>query len=49
LGVGTRRIYDFVRARVAALDEDRPSGPDLEKIAQALAAGDLRDALTGVA
>ena len=48
LGAGTRRAYDFVRARVAALDEDRPSGPDFEKIAQAIATGELRAALTGV-
>ena len=45
LGIGTRRAYDFVRERVAALDEDRPSGPDFEKVAQALMAGDLRVAL----
>ena len=48
LGAGMRRAYDFVRARVAALDEDRPSGPDVEKIAQAIATGELRAALTGV-
>jgi histidine ammonia-lyase len=45
LGTGTRRAYDFVRANVTALDEDRPSGPDFEKIAQAIMAGDLRVAL----
>ena len=48
MGAGTRRIYAFVRERVAALDEDRPSGPDFEKLAQAIMAGDLRDALAGV-
>jgi histidine ammonia-lyase len=48
LGAGTRRIYAFVRERVAALDEDRPSGPDFEKLAQAIMAGDLRAALKDV-
>ena len=48
MGDGTRRIYAFVRERVAALDEDRPSGPDFEKLAQAIMTGDLRDALAGV-
>jgi histidine ammonia-lyase len=48
LGTGTRRAHDFVRARVTALDEDRPSGPDFEQIAQAIMAGDLRAALADV-
>jgi histidine ammonia-lyase len=48
LGAGTRRAHDFVRERVAMLDEDRPSGPDFETIAQAIAAGELRAALADV-
>jgi histidine ammonia-lyase len=45
LGVGTGRVHAFVRARVAALDEDRPTGPDFERVAQAIAAGDLHASL----
>jgi histidine ammonia-lyase len=45
LGAGTRRIHGFVRARVPALDEDRPTGPDFEVLAAAIAAGELRAAL----
>jgi histidine ammonia-lyase len=48
VGEGTRRIHAFVRERVAVLDEDRPTGPDFERLAQAIAAGDLRGALSGV-
>jgi len=48
LGAGTRRAHDFVRERVAMLDEDRPSGPDFETIALAIAAGELRAALADV-
>ena len=46
LGAGTRRVHDFVRERVAMLDEDRPTGRDFERLAGAIAAGDLRAALT---
>ncbi len=42
MGKGTRRIYAWVRNRVAALDEDRPTGPDFERLAEAIAAGDLQ-------
>jgi histidine ammonia-lyase len=45
LGAGTRRIHAFVRERVAALDEDRPTGPDFETLAAAIAAGELRATL----
>jgi histidine ammonia-lyase len=48
LGAGTRRAHDFVRERVTALDEDRPSGRDFEQLAQAIMAGDLRAALADV-
>ena len=34
-----------LETRVAALDEDRPSGPDFERLAEAIAAGALRAAL----
>jgi histidine ammonia-lyase len=46
LGAGTRRAHAFARERVAMLDEDRPTGPDFERIADAVAAGGLRAALT---
>ena len=46
LGAGTRRVHAWVRERVAMLDEDRPTGPDFERIADAIAAGHLRVALT---
>ena len=39
LGAGARAAYAVVRRRVAFLDEDRPLGPDVERIAAALAAG----------
>jgi histidine ammonia-lyase len=45
LGRGTQAIQRFVRARVDALDEDRPTGPDFERIAAAVAGGDLHRAL----
>lgn len=46
LGAGTRRVHAWVRERVAMLDEDRPTGPDFERIADAIAAGHLRTAIT---
>ena len=36
LGRGTRAAYEAVRANVAMLDEDRPLGPDIEKVAAAI-------------
>ncbi|MEO5701868.1 MAG: aromatic amino acid ammonia-lyase [Casimicrobiaceae bacterium] len=36
LGRGARHAYDAVRAHVAVLDEDRPLGPDVERIAQVI-------------
>ena len=39
LGGGARAAYATVRRHVAFLDEDRPLGPDVERIAAALAAG----------
>ena len=47
LGDGTRSIHRFVRSLVAALDEDRPTGSDFERVAEAIADGMLRDALAG--
>jgi histidine ammonia-lyase len=47
LGSGTQATHRFVRARVPALDEDRPTGPDFERIAAALADGTLRGVLAG--
>jgi histidine ammonia-lyase len=45
LGSGTARAHAFVRARVAPLDEDRPMGEEFERLAQAIAAGELEAAL----
>ncbi|MEP7276247.1 MAG: aromatic amino acid ammonia-lyase [Betaproteobacteria bacterium] len=39
LGAGTRSTYAGVRRHVAMLDEDRPLGPDVERVAAAIAAG----------
>lgn len=41
LGRGTGAAYDAVRARVALLVEDRPLGPDVESVAEAIAVGEL--------
>jgi histidine ammonia-lyase len=45
LGRGTGRAFTFVRSRVPKLDEDRPTGPDFERLAIAILAGDLSAAL----
>jgi histidine ammonia-lyase len=45
LGRGTARAMAFVRARVPKLDEDRPTGPDFERLAAAILAGELATAL----
>ena len=39
LGAGTARIRDFVRSHVDRLEEDRPSGPDVSRLAEAIKAG----------
>jgi len=39
LGRGARDLYEAVRAVVAVLDEDRPLGPDIERVAATLRAG----------
>jgi histidine ammonia-lyase len=48
LGAGTRRIQAWVRGHVVMLDQDRPTGPDFERIAEAIAAGDLRACLAAL-
>jgi histidine ammonia-lyase len=45
LGQGTRVIHGFIRSRIATLDEDRPTGSDFERVADAIADGVLRGAL----
>ena len=45
LGRGTSRAFALVRRHVARLDEDRPTGPDFERLAAAILAGDLSAAL----
>lgn len=41
LGRGTARIHRFVRSLVPPLDDDRPHGADLERLAAALTAGGI--------
>jgi histidine ammonia-lyase len=38
------RVHDFIRARVPALEHDRPPAPDLAAIADVIARGDLESA-----
>jgi histidine ammonia-lyase len=45
LGRGTARAYAFVRRHVARLDEDRQTGRDFERLADAIAAGALASAM----
>jgi len=40
LGRGTRNAFAFVRKHVAKLDEDRATGPDFERLAAAILAGE---------
>ncbi len=40
LGRGTGRAFAFVRKHVPRLDEDRPTGPDFERLAAAILAGE---------
>ena len=37
----TRRAYDFVRAAVASLDDDRPMGREYEALARRILDGEL--------
>jgi histidine ammonia-lyase len=39
LGEGTRRTYKQVRALVPMLDEDRPLGPDIDRLQRAVTEG----------
>ena len=39
LGAGARAAYKQVRAIAAALDQDRPLGPDIDRVQRAVAAG----------
>ncbi len=50
LGAGTRIAYDLVRTISPYLDEDGPTGPNAERLADALRSGELRIAhvLSGV-
>jgi histidine ammonia-lyase len=45
LGRGTARAFALVRRHVAKLDEDRPTGADFERLADAIACGELRAVL----
>ncbi|MGJ7581986.1 HAL/PAL/TAL family ammonia-lyase [Variovorax sp. RHLX14] len=42
IGIGARRTYDDVRAHVPMLDEDRPLGPDVDRVRGLLLAGEFR-------
>ena len=42
LGAGTRIAYDLVRSFMPYLDEDGPTGPNAERLAEALRSGGLR-------
>ena len=42
LGHGTAMIHRFVRSKIARLDQDRPTGVEFERLAGAIAAGELR-------
>lgn len=41
----TRPIYEFVRARVAYVEKERPLAPDIERIAASIAKGEVNDVL----
>jgi histidine ammonia-lyase len=41
LGVGTRAAYEAIRKVVAPLEEDRPLGPDVERVERLVASGAL--------
>jgi histidine ammonia-lyase len=43
LGPGVARIYGFVRSHVDKLEEDRASGPDVSRLAEAIRAGGLAE------
>jgi histidine ammonia-lyase len=45
LGRGTGQLFAFVRRHVRKLDEDRPTGADFERLAEAIASGTLASAL----
>ncbi len=47
LGRGTAAAYGVVRELVAPLTEDRPLGPDVERVAEALVSGRLLAAVDG--
>jgi histidine ammonia-lyase len=41
LGRGTAKVFGFVRGHVERLVEDRASGPDVSRLAEAIRAGGL--------
>jgi histidine ammonia-lyase len=40
-GAGARAAHDFVRSLSPSVDEDRPLAPDIERVAEAIRAGEL--------
>jgi histidine ammonia-lyase len=42
LGIGTAKAFAFVRHHVSKLEEDRASGPDVARLAEAIRLGGLR-------
>ena len=46
LGDGTRIAYEIIRGQVTTIDEDRPLSPDIDTLADLIAAGTLVDAVS---
>jgi hypothetical protein len=42
LGAGVRCVFDWIRVRAPKLDEDRQTESDFERLANAIAASELR-------
>jgi histidine ammonia-lyase len=47
LATGTSSVKDTIRSVCSPLVEDRPSGPDIEKIADLIEAGAFSDSVRG--
>ena len=46
MGEGARKTYKLLRNMVPVLDEDRPLGPDIDRVQQAVASGLFNPAQT---
>jgi histidine ammonia-lyase len=47
LGAGSSLVHAFVRATVPPLEADRETGPEAERLAQRILAGELAERLQG--